>query len=345
MAMMDWLSAFISASSPVYLLVFLPFVVLFAVRRRALALPIPHLSNFGKKGILRSGKVRFAIFCLPISALVIMLASPTIPTLKTVVVHSSDICERDIVVVVDASGSMQGFFEGGLEGGVTKFDASTATLYAFAKKRSNDCFTTILFSGPTGRSYPEKKQGYAFIANSFVKNPDELVSVFLDGIERDDYESQLKDFAQGTEAGEGLGLAEKFLSTESTAQSQVLLFISDFGNDNTSGDNDYALEIVSRLIDEGVAVYAFGVDAYKDDPFYKAIWDLNLSGKLTYFKVGDEEDFKKSYEIIDRLEPSPEPRVKTEIVSVRRINSQLMWAVFALWALWAISELRVTRVP
>ncbi|MFY9457734.1 MAG: vWA domain-containing protein, partial [Candidatus Spechtbacterales bacterium] len=344
MAMMDWLSAFISSSSPVYLFAFLPFVISFWVKRYYLRVPIPHIADFRRKGASRSDKAVFAVWGLLVLALIITLVSPTIPTLKTVVVHSREVCERDIVGVYDISGSMQNSFKGN-EKGPNKFDAALEALYAFAKKRSSDCFSTVVFSGPQGRgtNYPEKEQGYAFLANSFVKDPDELLLPLKDGIDKENPGSLLRQFSQGTEIGEGLIVADKFFKEESTAETKALMLISDLGNE--AEDNERALETLNNMIDRGISVYVFGVDAYEDDEFYKNIRALGEAGKLHYFSIGSDEDLKKSYEIISRLEPSSEPHTRTEIVSVQRLNFMFLWAALAVWVSWFALEFRRTRIP
>ncbi len=342
--MMDWLSAFISSSSPVYLLVFLPFLFLFLTKKRILRIPIPYLSDFRDKGILRSGKARFIIFWCLASALIITLVSPTIPTLKTVVVHSREVCERDIVSVYDVSGSMRDPFKGDLKG-PNKFDAAWEALYKFAKTRSSDCFSTVVFSGRQGRgaSYPEKERGYAFVANSFVRDPDELLLPLKDGIDKENLGSLLRQFSQGTEISEGLIVADKFLREESTAETKALILISDLGNEPK--DNERAIETLNSIIDRDISVYVFGVDTYKDDQFYKGIRALGSIGKLHYFRVESEEDMERAYDVISRLEPSGEPHTRTEIVSVQRLNFMFLWAALAIFAIWLISEFRVARIP
>lgn len=338
---MDWLSAFISSSSPVYLLAFPPFLLLFWIKGYHMRAPVPHLGEFQD---VRSGKIRIAVFWMLVAALILILVSPTIPSLKTIVVHSREVCERDIVGVYDVSGSMQDSFRGDEEG-PNKFDVTREALYKFSKNRSSDCFSTILFSGPQGRGvrYPEKSQGYAFVANSFVKDPDELILPLQDGIDKKNLSSLLRQFSQGTEIGEGLIVADKFFEEESTAKTKVLMLISDLGNE--AEDNEQALETLNSMIDRDISVYVFGVDAYEDNQFYKHIRALDYSGKLRYFSVGSGEDFRKSYEIISRLEPSSEPHTRTEIVSVQGLNFVFLWAALALFAMWLILEFRVTRIP
>lgn len=340
--MMDWLSAAILQSSPIYFLAFLPFVILFLTKRHTFRVPIPHIADFRRKGVGYSDKAAFVIWWLLVATLIIALVSPTIPTLKTVVVHSSEVCERDIVTLYDVSGSMQNPFEGDKEG-PNKFDAARDALYKFAKKRSSDCFSTILFSGPGGSYYPEKKQGYAFVANSFVKDPDELILPIKDGIDKEKLGSLLRPFSQGTEISEGLVVSEKFLKEESTAETKILLLISDLGNETK--DNERALATLNRMIDRGISVYVFGVDVYEDDQFYKEIRAFESIGKLRYFSVESKDDTERSYEVISRLEPSGEPHTRTEIVSVQRLNSVFLWAALALWGIWFILGFRVTRIP
>ena len=342
--MMDWLSAFISSSSPVYFFVFLPFLIIFLTKKRIFRIPIPYLSDFRDKGILRSGKARFTVFWCLASALIITLVSPTIPTLKTVVVHSREICERDIVSVYDVSGSMQDPFKGDLAG-PNKFDAAREALYKFVKTRSSDCFSTVVFSGRHGRgsSYPEKEKGYAFVVNSFVRDPDELLLPLKDGIDKENPASLLRQFSQGTEISEGLIVADKFFKEESTAKTKALILISDLGNEDK--DNERALETLNSIIDRDISAYVFGVDAYVDDQFYKAIRSLEDIGKLHYFSAESEKDMERAYDIISRLEPSGEPHTRTEIVSVQRLNFVFLWAALVMFGVWLISEFRVSRIP
>lgn len=330
---MNWLSAFIASSSPIYLLLFLPVVILFLTKKQVLRIPVPYLSDFRDKGILNSGKARFVIFWCLVAALIIALVSPTIPSLKTVVVHTSEVCERDIVNVYDISGSMQD----------KKFVVARDALYEFAKNRSSDCFSTILFSGPSGSSYPEKKRGYALLANAFVKDPDELILPLRDGIDKENPGSLLRQFSQGTEISEGLVVAAKFFKEDSTAETKVLILISDLGNDDK--DNERALTVLNGMIDRDIFVYVLGVDASKYDQFYKEILALGNIGKLHYFSIRSEDDIERSYEIISRLEPASAPHTRTEIVSVQGLNFAFLWAALALWAIWFILEFRVIRIP
>ena len=341
---MDFIEAIIRSSSPFYLVVFLPFIVLFWTKGRRMRVPVAHLGSFRGKGILHSEKLRTAILLMFVSALIITLTSPAIPTLKTVVVQFNENCDRDLVLVIDISASMIGSFNEKEEGSPKKFDAALGALYNFAKGRSSDCFTTILFSGSSGFSYPSKTQGYAFIVNSFVKDPDTLMLALQDGIDRDvNPTSQLLSFSQGTEIDEGLIIAEIFFEDQSIAKSKVLILISDLATDTK--DTSEALETLARIIEKIDSVHVFGVAAYKGSRLYGSIQDLDIAGKLNYFDITGEDDFRKSYEIIDRLDPEPAPLTRTEIVSVQRINFVFLWVALGLWVMWFALEFRITRMP
>lgn len=343
--MSDWLSIILRVSSPLYFLILVPFFLIFLWKNLPRTkIPIPYLSRFKELGLIREShlsKIKYFVWWGLVIALVLTLVSPAIPTLKTIVVQERQECDRDIVYVVDISGSMKGPF--GNKEGKTKFDAARESLYSFAKGRAGDCFTTVIFSGSGSSSYPPNEQGYALIVNYSVENPDALILPIKEGIDDKKPASQLRQLSQGTRISEGLILGRDFLFNESSAKSKAAFVVTDLGNE--SGDDKKVIDTINELLERDIPVYIFGIEVDKRWELYGALQPLIEDGRIYYFDIRGEDDFSGAYALIDALEPAPAPQIKTEIVSVYRINFLFLWAAMALWILLMLVEYRGNRLP
>lgn len=334
--MSEWFFAFLQSSSPFFLLALIPFLVLMWVKRPRARMPIPWLQSMDKGGVVAPTFTTIAsrvVLGSLVVVLVLTLVSPGIPVLKTVVVESQQQCARDVVVVLDISGSMN-----------DTFDAAVEALHTFARGRDSDCFTTILFSGPTGMSYPENKRGYALMVNSQVQDPDALLLALAGGLDGTDPSSQLRQFSKGTQISEGLFLADAFLREDSQANAQVLLLISDLGNDPK--DDARSIEIIQALVEREVAVLVFGVGVGESfNKLRDEISALSQGSRVEYFPIESANDFTRAYSLIDKLKPSTPPRTQTEIVSVQKVDRVLWWVALGLFALWVVLVFYRKRIP
>ena len=337
--MIEWLLAFLSSSSLLYLLLFLPFIFLARFKKYRHRTFVQDLFLLKKAGIQsKIYRITGIIWWLFVAALILTLSLPPIPSTKAIVVRERQTCERDIVYVADVSGSMKGKFSG-----ETKFNLARNALYDFAKGRPQDCFTTIIFSDPSGSSYSLSRHSGALLISQFVQDADELILPLKEGIDDDVPYSQLKQLSQGTIVSGGFALANDFLKGKSIAKSQVIIALSDFQNGDE--DNPKVVELINELAQRKVAMYFLGVDTDKSNKLYSHILEFKETGKIYYFEIEDKEGFAAAYKRIDSLEPAPPPRFKTEVVSVKKINHLFLWGALALLTFWAALEWRVTKIP
>lgn len=353
---MEWFSAILEKSSPVFLLALLPLVFLVLIPvKRARRIPLVGLSGSGTP---KKTKARWFFFLMSFSVyaaavlVIVGSAAPPVPSFRSVVLPSKVSCAHNIVSVLDASGSMKDAFKGdqiksfaiGEKPKYGKFDVELASLYVFAKNRPDDCFSNIVFSGPGGEG-PARKAGYAFVVNYDIKNPDQLILPLRQGIEGDSSSSYLAQYAWGTRISEGLRVAEEFLDKHEKSRSPVLMLISDLGNEDT--DNAKALEILNRLLNRGVSVYILGIEVYDSETsgFFGQIQPLIKSGEVEYFPINDSESLVKAYRAIDKLEPAPAPMSQVQVVSGQARNPFFFFGALGFIALWFILSWKYQRIP
>lgn len=187
---------------------------------------------------------------------------------------------RDLVIILDASGSMgeSGYDKEEIK--ERKFDSVLSILETFIKKRYDDNLGVVVFGD------------YAFANAPLTYDRDALnfVLKFLDvGIAGDN-----------TAIGDGIHQGIRVLKN-GTAQKKVMILISD-GYQNSGIFSPK--EAVNMAIKENIIIYTIGVGESKDyDEVLLKTIAKNSHG--AFFQAEDAKSMKEVYEEIDSLEPSP----------------------------------------
>ncbi len=187
---------------------------------------------------------------------------------------------RDLVIILDASGSMgeSGYDKEEIK--ERKFDSVLSILETFIKKRYDDNLGVVVFGD------------YAFANAPLTYDRDALnfVLKFLDvGIAGDN-----------TAIGDGIHQGIRVLKN-GTAQKKVMILISD-GYQNSGIYSPK--EAVNMAIKENIIIYTIGVGESKDyDEVLLKTIAKNSHG--AFFQAEDAKSMKEVYEEIDSLEPSP----------------------------------------
>ena len=288
--------------SPLLLILLVVIVIAFALipygTRNRRGIRIPLMTGASREPRLVRLFMRICVSGVVIS-LVLGIVAPPIPTSKTVVVRSNGECIRDILVIVDVSGSAK-----------SEFDVQVASLYEFAKNRSTDCFGIVIFSGPGG-SQPVPEEEYATLINHGIRNPDQLVLPLRGGMGS---RTVLGQFAWGTRISGGLVVAGQFFEEQAAADAHVIILISDLGNEEK--DNKKTLEVLDQLLAKNVGVYIFGVDVSKHSTLLPKLEPYIADKKIAYLSVNSEQDFTSAYKFVDAIEAAPVIIQETKIVTV-----------------------------
>lgn len=276
-----------------WLLVLLPLPLLarrllppLAVPRPALRLP-PHLLGAARPAGAARGHGPW-LAALAWIALVVALAGPRVEVASGVIPASG----RDIVLVMDLSGSMlkEDFFLD--DRPVTRLDAVKRTAAAFVAARRGDRIGLVIFGD---RAY--------FAAP---------LTFDVDAVARAIAEAQIGISGRGTAISDGLGLAAKRLS-RSDAPTRVIVLMSD-GVD-TSGTVP-AAEAARLAHDHGIRVHsiALGPEDLENQPRSRDAVDVATLRAVAAaaggerFRVRDTADLQAVAQSLDRLEPNPSAR-------------------------------------
>lgn len=284
------------------------------VPRPALILP-PHLWQ----GARPAGATRLRgpwLAALAWAALVLALAGPRIEVASDVIPASG----RDIVLVMDLSGSMlkEDFFLDDLP--VTRLDAVKRTAAAFVAARQGDRIGLVVFG----------ERAYFAAPLTFDV---EAVARAID-------EAQIGISGRGTAISDGLGLAAKRLS-RSDAPTRVIVLMSD-GVD-TSGTVP-AVAAARLAQGHGIRVHsiALGPEDLENQPDSRDAVDVATLRAVAAaaggesFRVRDTADLQAMARALDRLEPNPASRPP-----MRLWRPLWVWpATVALLCLFAIAGRR-----
>ncbi|GHG14968.1 VWA domain-containing protein [Paracoccus aerius] len=257
-----------------------------AVPRPALALPAHLLAGARPAGAARMHGSWLA--GLAWIALVLALAGPRIEVASDVIPASG----RDIVLVIDLSGSMlkEDFLLD--DQPVTRLEAVKRTASAFVAARRGDRIGLVIFG----------ERAYFAAPLTFD----------VDAVARAIDEAQIGISGRGTAISDGLGLAAKRLS-RSDAPTRVIVLLSD-GVD-TSGTVP-AVEAARLAHDHGIRVHsiALGPEDLENQPQSRDAVDVatlravaEVAGGES-FRVRDTADLQAVAASLDRLEPNPSAR-------------------------------------
>lgn len=257
-----------------------------AVPRPALTLPAHLLHGARPAGAARLRGPWLA--GLAWVALVFALAGPRIEVASDVIPASG----RDIVLVMDLSGSMlkEDFFLD--DQPVTRLEAVKRTASAFVAARRGDRVGLVIFG----------ERAYFAAPLTFDV---EAVARAID-------EAQIGISGRGTAISDGLGLAAKRLS-RSDAPTRVIVLMSD-GVD-TSGTVP-AIEAARLAHDHGIRVHsiALGPEDLENQPDSRDAVDVATLRAVAQvaqgesFRVRDTADLQAVAQSLDRLEPNPSAR-------------------------------------
>lgn len=233
-------------------------------------------------------------------ALVIALAGPQISRTSDLLPASG----RDIVLVIDLSGSMQKQdFQ--LDGQpISRLDAVKRTASRFVAARRGDRIGLVIFGD-----------------RAYFAQP---LTFDVDAVARAIDEAQIGISGRATAISDGLGLAMKRLAA-SQAPTRVAVLLSD-GVD-TSG-NVQSVDAARLAAEHGIRIHtiALGPEDLENQPKSRDAVDTKtlrevaeLSGG-TSFRVRGVEDLEKMAATLDRLEPNP-----TERPPMRYLHSLWIW--------------------
>ncbi|MTE00390.1 VWA domain-containing protein [Paracoccus sp. YIM 132242] len=257
-----------------------------AVPRPALTVPA-HLLRAARPAGAARGRGPW-LAALAWTALVIALAGPRVEVASDVIPASG----RDIVLVMDLSGSMlkEDFFLD--DQPVTRLEAVKRTASAFVAARRGDRIGLVIFG----------ERAYFAAPLTFD----------VEAVARAIAEAQIGISGRGTAISDGLGLAAKRLS-RSDAPSRVIVLMSD-GVD-TSGTVP-AVEAARLAQGHGIRVHsiALGPEDLENQPDSRDAVDVatlravaRVAGGES-FRVRDTADLQAVAESLDRLEPNPSAR-------------------------------------
>lgn len=208
--------------------------------------------------------------------LVVALASPYRYDTK----HASQKKGRDLVLVLDTSGSMaeRGFNSSDRE--QSKYDTSVALAKAFIKNRHDDNVGLVVFGS------------YAFSASPLTYDLQALAEMF-------NLMSAVGIAGTSTAIGDALIQGVRTLKS-GEAKSKVLILLTD-GKHNAGKNSPH--QAVTLAQEKGVKIYTIGMGKRGDydDELLKTI-ATETGGKS--FDARSKSDLQKVYETINELEPS-----------------------------------------
>ena len=283
---MSFAAPFLLALLPVPLLLrrLLPPV---AVPRPALWLP-PHLGAAARGADAAVGRPGQWLAALAWAALVVALAGPRIEAVSDIIPVSG----RDIMLVLDLSGSMEKQDFRLDDQPVSRLEAVRHTASAFVAARRGDRIGLVIFG--------ER----AYVAAPLTFDVD-AVGAAID-------EAQIGISGRATAISDGLGLAMKRLAA-SEAPTRVIVLLSD-GVD-TSG-NVPAVEAARLARDHGIRIHsiALGPEDLENQPQSRDAVDVATLRAIAAeaggesFRVRSTEDLQAMAQSLDRLEPNPSAR-------------------------------------
>ncbi len=221
---------------------------------------------------------------------------------------------RDLVLALDASGSMaqRGFDkEDRLK---TKYDTALALSEDFIKERYDDNMGVVLFGT---FAYTASPLTYDLASLSYLL---EMTNVGLAG--------------ESTALGDAITQALKTLSYGQAENKAIILLTDGYHNSGKTSPKD----AVQQAIDAGVKIYTIGIGKRSDYDVALLETIARKTGAKSY-AASNASELSKIYEQINTLEPSP-------IRSEDYLNQKLLiWlplglviCMLTLWILWVFKE-------
>ncbi|MRI59212.1 MAG: VWA domain-containing protein [Epsilonproteobacteria bacterium] len=255
-------------------LILVVIVCTFRCRAKEGALIFPHLFLVKKAASKKSFLPEFLKF-VAIFGTIVALAGP-------VAIDKSVEIKRqgyDIVLALDASGSMK---EKGFDRAnpfLSKFDVVKDLVKEFVKGRDNDNIAIVIFGS------------FSYIASPLTFNKEVITKIL--------------DYLDIGIAGQKTAIADALIESvhmlkNSQAKSKVVILLTDGIDTASTTPVDVALRMAKKY---GVKIYTIGIGDRRgiDESFLK--WIAKESGG-EYFYAKNAKDLKAVYETIDRLEKS-----------------------------------------
>jgi hypothetical protein len=331
---MEWISSHFHLTSPLYFLFLVPFIFFFIPRKKSrnrkglVALPDAKLL-WSSVVFPRAFKmISMTLLSVGTLCLVIALVSPGIPKTEIKPALFSQY-HRDIVAVVDASGSMTISVPnetGERAQGETPFAIEREALRSLCQNRPNDRFALVIFSdiGP-------------YFARSFTNDCEQLVAPLEGDI--DDKTSLISQFSSGTDIAEAL-VSVPFLFTEGTSSSKLVLLFSDLGH---GGSDSEVIRAITFLDKKGFKIYIVGI--LPQASVASAIKSYTeRSPHVRLFEINTTADVQKVNRAIEALDPSTVTIVQTETVSIQEVNRVFLWIALVALVCWVALQLVVRRI-
>ena len=208
--------------------------------------------------------------------------------------------QRDLMLAVDISRSMQERDMQVQNRYVERFTAVKAVVGEFIQKRSGDRLGLILFGD----------QGYLQTPLTFDNKT----------VQQQLQETQLGFAGNATAIGDAIGLAIKKLR-DRPVESRVLILLTDGAN--TAGTNPNEAAIIAAEANIRIHTVGVGADAKPVRGFFGQIRQTNPSSSLDettlqyiakttggqYFRAHNPQELQAIYAELDRLEPKPEKQI------------------------------------
>ena len=291
----------ISLADPLFLLLGFIFLPLF-IRKKSAFLGYSHLhlmDQYPGSWFLRH--LPQFLFAMTIALLVIGLARPQ----KINVVSYERFLARDIILVVDLSYSMEDTFNS--SDGSRKIDVAKNAATRFILKRENDRIGLLVFGDNTFGSWPLTRD-----LELILKKVDRLGSTFYGGT--DLAQPFLKSLSHFREMGQ--------------SESRVLVYLSD----GKGRIPDYLKErIIMEMKKMDAHLYLLGININKEKNDLIEIVE-RTGGR--FFLADSASELRKSFEAIDRLEPS---LVEIEVQGeVQELYLQVVFLALCLMLIWTL---------
>ena len=273
----------------------------------------------------RSSRMRHAVLASLVMGLVLLvvaIVATPIPISRVSFVTTQAVCQRDIMMVLDVSGSMD-----------KKLEEALSAIHKFAKDRPGDCFGLTIFSGP-GESSNET--GSAFVVHDSIRDPDELIFPLREGAGGPLRFGTLAQFKSGTRVSEGLRVTGEFFQNKTRSSPNVLVLISDLGTEDK--DIEKTIAVTERLLNEDVHMYVLGVDVAESNSLLPELKPLL---RERYRPINEDKNFTAAYDFINSVEPTPAVFEETRTENVEVPNRILYLAALLVICIpWVVSRLK-----
>jgi Ca-activated chloride channel family protein len=243
-------------------------------KERTQAIFFPHITTLVSSNVKKSRLISFLKYFGVVSAIV-ALSSPVITTSYT----NSNKNGRDIMLVLDSSGSMKQFGFDMNDIYKTKFDVVKDVVSDFIKKRKNDKIGMISFGD------------VAFVASPLTFEKEFLAKILQ--------MQQVGVAGEKTAINDALIQAYSMLN-RSDAKSKVVILLTD-GIDNMSKVSPQ--ELLSVIKGSNIKLYTIAIGTPRD---YNGAYLQQIANATggEFFATSNAQGLKKIYEQIDKLEVS-----------------------------------------